>query len=273
MTSIFYNFLRTGRVRWLAAVALTGLVVYLGLHRGIMDSIEEGSATIAGLNDGLIGYWKFDGGSDHAVDSSGNNNYGVFINSALAPGRYGQALKLSGDNNSHVSIPASQSLDNFTDKITVTAWVFPERPLNDYKVIVSRQIGVLGHPDQFYLGFGPSEGITRYKWHLGTIENGTVIDRSLYKGSAASNRWIHMAGVYDGKMACLYIDGVKIGHHPHTGMIQVDDNPVTIGAEENGPEPLKVANNFEGKIDEVRIYNRALNSAEIKLIYQQAPPK
>ena len=47
------------------------------------------------------------------------------------------------------------------------------------------------------------------------------------------------------------------------------DNPVTIGGEENGAQPLVVDGEFDGRIDEVRLYNRALSAAEIQTIYQQ----
>jgi hypothetical protein len=69
----------------------------------------------------------------------------------------------------------------------------------------------------------------------------------------------------------LYIDGVEIGSQPLTGRILVDDNPVTIGGEENGSESRVVDGEFDGRIDEVRLYNRALSAAEIQAIYQHTP--
>lgn len=252
-------------------VALGGLVAYVGLLRGATDSTAADSTAIASPADDLVGYWKFEGAGDSVVDSSGNNNDGVYINSAVTPGRFGQALTLGGDNDSHVSIPATQSLGKFSDQITVSAWVRPKALPKDYRAVVSRQIGALLHPDQFYLGFGPAKGSIRYKWHLGTVDNGTLNDRSIYIGSPVYGRWIHMTGVYDGKTMRLYIDGVEIGSREQTGDIQVDGNPVTIGAEENGPESRIVDGEFDGQIDEVRIYNRALSPTEIKAIFERPP--
>ncbi len=227
----------------------------------------------ADLDRGLVGYWKFEGsGEEAAADSSGKDNNGVFINSGVTSGRDGHVLKVTGDNNSHFTVPASPSLAKFDDQITVTAWVFPETPVEDYRVIASRQIGTLQHPDQFYLGFGVKKGAATYKWHLGTIEDGKVNDLAIYTGTPTSNRWVHLAGVYDGSTMTLYVDGSKIGEQPATGKIQVDDNPVTIGAEENGAESHVVESDFNGEIDEVRIYNRALNEKEIKAIYDQSAP-
>jgi hypothetical protein len=229
------------------------------------------SSTNFDLTRGLVGYWQFDGTGGSVVDSSGNGNNGVFINSNRGPGRYRQALELSGANDSHVSIPATPSLDNFTNQVTVTAWVFPDVAPEGFKVVASRQVQELLHPDQFYLGFGPQGGQMHYKWHLGTDNNGALVEGDIYTGTPASNRWIHMAGVYDGSIMRLYIDGVEIGSQPLTGRILVDDNPVTIGGEENGSESRVVDGEFDGRIDEVRLYNRALSAAEIQAIYQHTP--
>ena len=106
---------------------------------------------------------------------------------------------------------------------------------------------------------------------MGTLVDGADKDGSIYRGLAASHRWIHMAGVYDGEWMTLYVDGVVIGRRRQTGMIHVDDNPLTIGAEENGPESHVVDGEFQGQIDEVRLYNRALGPSEIKAIWSYRP--
>ena len=128
--------------------------------------------------------------------------------------------------------------------------------------IVSRQVGNIAHPDQFYLGFGPQDGI-QYKWHLGT----DFASGDIYEDTPDVNRWIHLAGTYDGSIMRLYVDGVEIGSQAISGIIPVDDNPVTIGAEENEDIPQDVVGEFEGLVDEVRLYNRALTASEIQEIF------
>lgn len=221
-----------------------------------------------GINDGLIGYWQFDETEGTTVlDRSGNSNHGLLINSTRRDGIYGRAVELRGRDDSHVSIPGSVSLNSLTDQITVTAWVFPNVAPEGFKVIVSRQIDTVLHPDQFYLGFGPENGGMHYKWHLGTDDGGTLREGDIYSGVPENNRWIHLAGTYDGSIMRLYVDGIEIGNRPLTGNIRVDDNPVTIGGEENGADPQVVDGEFEGLIDEVRIYNRALDASEIREIF------
>lgn len=221
------------------------------------------------INDGLIGYWPFDeSGGDQVIDRSGEGNHGDIVNGGRGVGVYGGAVSLSGRDDSHVSIPGSPSLNGITDQLTVTAWVFPTVPPEGFKVAVSRQVGTLLHPDQFYLGFGPEDGSMHYKWHLGTDDNGALLEGDIYSGTPDHNRWIHLAGTYDGAVMRLYVDGTEIATAAITGRIRVDDNAVTIGGEENGPDPRVVDGEFEGLVDEVRIYNRVLEPADIRTIFE-----
>ncbi|MBD2679207.1 MULTISPECIES: DUF4347 domain-containing protein [Nostoc] len=212
-------------------------------------------------SNGLVGYWKFEEATGNTVlDSSGNNNNGSLINSSRTVGIYGQGLQVSGKNSSHASIPASASLNSITNQITVSAWVRPNAQPVGFQAVVNRQIGTLLHPDQFYLGFGTRNQVTTYKWEIGTT-NG---EGNVYEGTPTTNRWVHLVGTYDGSLLRLYVDGVQIGSNPVTGNILVDNNPVTIGAAENYGEGTPLGDRFNGLIDEVRIYNRALSATEVK---------
>ncbi|MEH2449278.1 MAG: LamG-like jellyroll fold domain-containing protein [Nostoc sp.] len=213
-----------------------------------------------GSSIGLLGYWKFDEATGKTVlDSSGNNNKGSLINSSRTVGLYGQALQVSGKNSSHASIPASVSLNSMSNQITVSAWARPNGKPVGFQAVVNRQIGTLVHPDQFFLGFGTRNRVTTYKWELGTT-NG---EGDVYKGLPTADRWVHLVGTYDGSMLRLYVDGVQIGANPVTGNLLVDNNPVTIGAAENYAEGTPLGDCFNGLVDEVRIYNRALSATEI----------
>ncbi|MCB1500784.1 MAG: LamG domain-containing protein [Bauldia sp.] len=224
-----------------------------------------GGSTAPAPDNGLVGYWRFDGSP---ADASGHRNAGTVINASFGRGRVGKALDLTGSDDSHVTVRASPSLGRMDRRITVAAWVFPRTLPNGFRVVASRQIAALMHPDQFYLGFGTQHGTVRYKWHVGTTEGGKTREASIYAGAPEPGHWVHLAGVYDGRTITLYIDGRAIGHQPTKGRIPVDDNPVTIGAEENGPVPFVVENELDGRIDEVRLYDRALSAREIRALYK-----
>jgi hypothetical protein len=229
--------------------------------------------SIMNIDYGLIGYWPFDENDGATVlDRSGHGNHGELINGSRARGVYGQAAALIGRDDSHVSIPSSTSLNSVADQLTVLGWVFPTVPPDGFKVLVSRQVGAVLHPDQFYLGFGPEHGAMHYKWHLSTDDNGTLREGDIYSGTPSHNRWIHLAGSYDGEVMRLYVDGSEIGTANIRGRIRVDDNPITIGGEENGPAPRVVDGELEGLVDEVRIYNRALNPEEVRAIFALESP-
>jgi Laminin G domain. len=76
--------------------------------------------------------------------------------------------------------------------------------------------------------------------------------------------WHHVVGVRSGNTAYMYLDGVEVDSADITGMGSVDQasNPFyTIGGNED-------ATPFNGALDDVRIYNRALSAAEVKRLYE-----
>lgn len=216
--------------------------------------------TGAGPGAGLVGHWRFDeDGGDRALDSSGNGNDGRLINVRRGAGAFTGSVEIGGGHDSHVTIPGSPTLNGIRQQVTVAARVFPRTLRDGYTVVVSRQVAELLHPDQFFLGFGPENGSVHYKWHLGA-ESG---DGDCYEGTPDVGRWMHLAGTYDGAVMRLFVDGVEIGSRPLTGNIRTDDNPVTIGGEENNPVQGDVENELDGYVDDVRIYSRALSAAEV----------
>ena len=72
------------------------------------------------------------------------------------------------------------------------------------------------------------------------------------------NAWTHVALTYDGTTMQLYVNGVLAASQARTGSIQASSNPLWIGG--NSP----YGEYFQGLIDEIRIYNRALTQAEIQ---------
>ena len=70
--------------------------------------------------------------------------------------------------------------------------------------------------------------------------------------------WHHVAGTFDGNQIRLYVDGSLADSMDYTGAIATTTFPVNIGRNSENPDRL-----YEGAIDEVRIYNRALSEAEV----------
>jgi hypothetical protein len=85
------------------------------------------------------------------------------------------------------------------------------------------------------------------------------INVNLYGPSALSlNTWTHLAGTYDGAMLRLYVNGVQVASQLQVGILLGSANPLQIGGDSI------FGQTFQGQIDEVRVYSRALSAAEIQ---------
>jgi hypothetical protein len=72
------------------------------------------------------------------------------------------------------------------------------------------------------------------------------------------NVWTHVALTYDGAMLRLYVNGVQVASGAQAGSLQTPATPLRIGGN------VPYGEYFEGLIDEVRVYNRALSATEIQ---------
>ena len=88
--------------------------------------------------------------------------------------------------------------------------------------------------------------------------------------------WVHLAGTYNGETGkmSLYVNGKRIGTQTRVGEIRLDpessNRPLVIGAEINGANIDDAANEFNGYVDDVRIYDRTLSDEEIKALAEEA---
>jgi hypothetical protein len=84
-----------------------------------------------------------------------------------------------------------------------------------------------------------------------------------FNGSTAvrTNTWYHVAMTYDGAFLKLYVNGKLDGSAAACGPVLTSDQPLVIGGESPGPW------NFNGLIDEVSLYDRALSDTEVLSIY------
>lgn len=202
-----------------------------------------------------VGYWKFDEGSgDVAGDSSGNENDGTLVNNPTwVSGLLGQALEFDGVDD-YVTIPDSPSLDINGAGITFMAWIYSPG-FQDYGWIMGK--GQSGPWDDMVWWLLPrSNGAIRY----GIKSGGSTIERLDIPVGLAINTWQHVAVVYDGSYMRFYLNGVERDSYPKTGNLDVNDAPILIGLDGWSP-----TNHYRGKIDEVKIYNRALSPEEINM--------
>src|SRR6266853_1279183 len=197
---------------------------------------------------GLVAAYAFNEGSGTTVaDMSGNNNNGT-ISAATwtTAGRFGNALVFNGTS-ARVTVPDAASLQ-LTTGMTLEAWVFPTATPTNWRAIVDKNV------DGYYLmastdkGDGPSAG--------GTWVGG---NQNTYGPSVVEvNTWTHLAATFDGETVRLFVNGAEVASQAQTTPLATTTGTLQIGGD-SYPNEF-----FAGRIDEVRIYNRALTEAEIQ---------
>lgn len=195
-------------------------------------------------------------GGGFIADSSGNGNVGaLFGPERIDEGRFGRGLLLDGLDDQAI-VGHSSSL-NLSGGMTLEAWVYPASTIDSVEAVLVK--GGFIKPYLLYAG-GVSNGPVAAVTKLGT---GTPVPvRDLKKLPA--NTWSHIAGTYDGVTLRLYVNGVQADMWGVNGAIESDAGPLRIGAA--GPND----NFFGGRIDEIRIYSRALPVEEI--LYDMETP-
>ncbi|HEY5922860.1 MAG TPA: LamG domain-containing protein, partial [Kofleriaceae bacterium] len=93
--------------------------------------------------------------------------------------------------------------------------------------------------------------------------NAAAANQSVCGPILPAGRWFHVVGRWDGTSKALFIDGVKAGELPNATVSQIDNHDMLLGGDENMGMP---AYQFQGQLDEVQIYDRALTDPEIAML-------
>ena len=233
-----------------------------------MGSTHGVSASFGGtsdkwMSDGLVGYWQMDESAttSGAVDASGNGNDGTYYGDAsTTAGKYGNGGVFDQDAD-YVDLG---DLDNMTEGqsgLSVSAWVkADDADSTQQGTIVSKKGSGI---DTFELYWTTTEDISFVAYTTDLTATASFTDGIPF---GHPDKWYHIVGVYNGVDARVYVDGV-LGDTvvDLTGMTRSSTFDINIGA--NSDSNLS----WDGQIDEVRIYNRALNPTEVRRLYEWAP--
>ncbi|HEY5866900.1 MAG TPA: LamG domain-containing protein [Candidatus Tectomicrobia bacterium] len=198
---------------------------------------------------GLVAAYSFNEGNGTSVqDASGNGHTGTLSGATWTPqGKFGAALTFNGTTN-WVTVNDSSRLDLSTG-MTLAAWVFPTSTTGVRDILLKE-----GANADIY-------NLYARNWR-GRPEANVLVGGSnrTAEGPAAlsANVWTHVAGTYDGVTVRLFLNGVQVASTAISGPIAASTGPLRIGG--NG----LWGEFFQGSIDEVRLYNRALTQAEIQ---------
>lgn len=209
-------------------------------------------------NFGLAGYWSFDEATGtKAMDYSGKNNNGSITGATWTNGKLGKALNFDGATNRVIVI------DTFDPTAyTYSMWVKPEAIVAQ-NIFVRSDAGGPGSSYSHQLRMDSSGHFEHYTWDGGpnTVTGTTV---------AQPNNWyfVTVVATGGGGFGRLYVNGVEEGTADAIpGTLWSDGDRYWIGQSSSGHAF------FDGTIDDIHFYNRALSATEVMNLYQSGAIK
>ena len=207
---------------------------------------------------GLIAHWKLDeisynGTAGEVKDSSGNGNNGTAFGKVITnPSNLGRCVFLNGESFNYINGGIIEDVSSLGNSLTVTARIRPHKIWSLHGIVSNRN--KIGVNDGWVFGLN-SGGVAVYSksWYASHL-----CSVSAFKDYFVS--FTHSDG-----QGVIYIDGTAKYSFPVT--LDAGQGPVSIGSWDNGRWV------FDGAIDDVRIYNRALSPEEIAQIYKARPVK
>jgi chitodextrinase len=197
-----------------------------------------------------VAAYSFDNGSGTTVtDVSGGGNNGTISGATwTTAGKFGGSLSFDGVDDL-VTVADAAALD-LTTGMTLEAWIRPGVSSSWRTIVTKEQSGNL-----VYGLFSSSDTSVP----SGILSIGSSPTQDIVRGSTPLpvSTWKHLAVTYDGAVMRLYLDGAQVSTKSVTGAMPNSSGPLQIGGNKVWPEW------FQGQIDDLRIYGRALSAAEI----------
>lgn len=222
------------------------------------------------MSDGLVGYWKFDESAttSGAVDSSGNGNDGTYYgNASTSAGKFGNGYVGSGAGDDRVLLDETSVYDDLSNG-SVAAWV-KWNANSGFEEVFS----MISSNREFEVAMSDND---KFEIWTDTGCSGGQLNAEVTLSNPSA--WHHIVYTNDENGNKMYVDG-KVqepsyisGSATQSTFFSNCDFGTSyyhIGAVYNtSMDPVEI---FDGQIDEVRVYNRALSQDEVKKLYEWAP--
>lgn len=220
---------------------------------------------------GLLAYYKCENASGTSLpDSSGKGNNGTLSASGFSfpTGKVGKALSLAKASQGSVTLPAAMFV-NATD-FTFAAWINVTSSANWARVLdvgINAKLANNTSTGTKYLNLVPKDEGTNLLFSITTDGYGS--EKKLTGATPAVATWKHVAVVL-GASGGLYLDGTLVVNASAVTLRPRDLGTIDyafLGKSQFSADPY-----FDGMLDEVRVYGRALDAAEVKALSQFAGP-
>jgi hypothetical protein len=214
-------------------------------------TIEPTDISEVGITDGLVGWWPLNG---NANDITVNGNDGTVSGATVASGLDQLCYSFDGVNDK-IENPHQTYLNSLP--ITYSCWFNLTSTGGN---VINKYFS--GSSNGFRLVANAS-GIGIYYFNSGSnyLENYDAY----YGGTLSLNNWYFACATVDGTNGKLYLDGINVGTKNWIGTASA---PTTTQILSFGVYPGTSTSYFNGKIQDVRIYNRALSAEEVKIQYE-----
>jgi beta-lactam-binding protein with PASTA domain len=270
VTSGFHPTIPNGSV--ISSSPVAGTLVAPGSAVAIV--VSQGPAPITGL---VLALGFDEAAGTTALDSSASHLNGTIRQALRVPGKFGSALQFDGVND-WVSVANNAALQ-VTSAVTIEAWVNPVN-MSGWETVLMKERGVTGEGLLSYAlyahdGAPLASGTPRPAGYLRLNPAASTVDRAV-RGSAQLpvNTWTHLAMTYErvgnNLVQTLYVNGAVAGTTTTVASATAANNNIAENTTANNGM-LRIGGNnsslqefFQGMIDEVRVYNRALTLAEIQ---------
>jgi len=254
-------------MKTLSALEIIAALVCLTAGPVSADVLLPALTPPSGLANGLDGYWTFDetsGGILH--DSSGNGFNGSLVNfpggqGNWTSGQIGGALQFGGPTSSE-----SVSVANFAmpaTSMTLTAWVWANS-LPRWATVAANWNGGWGAFN--YATFGGTPNMSLYVADA-HVQGGINVDYGVSSASLSINQWHFVAFVADSQTGTITFmqDGIAVGGLHYFGGLLASSSQLNLG--DDPSDTASGQGNWDGKLDDLAIWTRALSSQELASIY------
>jgi len=214
-------------------------------------------------DDGLVLYYPFSQvNGTITYDKSPTGQDATLSGATTTTGKYGQALSFNGSSS---SITATNSKTNSalkTNTFSTSAWVFPTGPSSSFGNGIASFVTTCSRADGWDLVWYPDH----VAFDVGTTGGGNIGASYNVDASTYYNKWTQVTATYSGGVSSLYLNGELVASNT------VADTYVVPGTSVDLEVGFFACNsfggdNFNGKIDEFKLYNRAISVDEVKTQY------
>ncbi|MCJ7593130.1 MAG: FG-GAP-like repeat-containing protein, partial [Woeseiaceae bacterium] len=233
------------------------LYYYVVSAEDAIANVSDFSAEVVAIpNPPAVAYWRLDEGTGTAVADSAGISDGTIVGAAWAAGISSNALDFNGSGD-HVGIDVNTpALDITGTQITLGAWIYPRDGASTQRVISKRTDTPLD--EEVYAMIIQNYRLV-FKLDAVDMTSSHII---------RLDDWVHVVMVYDGIDKRIYVNGVLDVATPQAKVDTIDASlqSLQLGRRDDNTRF------FDGKMDEVRVYDRALSADEVALQYASVVP-